>query len=61
MCLYVYMQGIHVHFPSQHLKGLSSLFADCSLKIKIQDKTLSQSRGDGGSGIPMILELLEND
>lgn len=59
-CLYVYMQGIHVHFPSQHLKLLSCLYADYSLKIKIQYKTFSQSRGNGGSGIPVILESLEN-
>lgn len=60
-CLYVYMQGIHVHFPSQYLKGLSGLFADCSLKIKIPYKTFSQSRGNGRSGIPVIVESLENE
>lgn len=49
--LYVYIVGIHVHFPSQCLKGLSDLFADCPLKIKIPY---------GGSGIVVILESLEN-
>lgn len=40
-----------MHFPSQCLKGLSDLFADCPLKIKIPY---------GGSGIVVILESLEN-